>query len=93
MIALSKVLEGAALAMLLALTCAMIVPIACTGTPDERAAKFAKAEADLCKIRAAEALAEAVTPELMPLEGSTRARIEIAEDEFCAALAAKEAGP
>lgn len=65
---------------------------ACTGTPDERAVKVAKAETELCKLRSFEVLAEAAIPGGAPAPDSTRGRIEAAEDAFCAARAAASDG-
>lgn len=61
---------------------------ACTGTPDERLVKAAKAESDLCKLRAFARAAEAAIPGGAPEEGTIRHQIESAEDALCAARAA-----
>ncbi len=67
---------------------ANVAIMSCTGTPDERATKVAKAESDLCKLRAVERNVEEAIPSTVPLDGSPRAKIEAAEDAFCAARAA-----
>ncbi len=72
--------------------CALLGVHACTGTPDERAVKVAKAETELCKLRSFEVLAEAAIPGGAPAPDSTRGRIEAAEDAFCAARAAANDG-
>jgi hypothetical protein len=64
----------------------------CAGTPDQRAARVAKAEEDLCKLRATERAVEAAIPGAAPAPDSVRARIESAEDAFCASRVAADAG-
>lgn len=64
----------------------------CTGTPTERAAKAAKAEEDLCKLRQAGRQVEEAFPESAPAAGSLRAKIEAAEDAFCAARPQPDSG-
>lgn len=57
---------------------------ACTGTPEQRAAKAVKVKADLCKLRALARAAEAAMPETRPVPGTARASLEAEEDALCA---------
>ncbi len=66
----------------------VIVDAGCVGTPEERSVKVAKAETDLCKVRAFERAAQLALPGGLPDPASIRGQIEAAEDELCAARAA-----
>lgn len=73
-------------------TGAVALTQAASCTPAQQA-KFAKAEADVCKLRADYKLvAAAARGALDPMPGSPRAQLEAAEDRMCAALAAADAG-
>jgi hypothetical protein len=78
---------------LAALATALIYAATAASCTPAQQAKFAKAEADVCKLRADYKLvAAAARGALDPVPGSPRAQLEAAEDRMCAALAAADAG-
>ena len=62
---------------------AVIAQSSCAATPTQRA-QAAKAETDLCRLRALATSLEALRPDLKPPPDSVRAQIETAEDALCA---------
>ncbi len=59
------------------------IPLACSNPPTP--AQIDKVESDLCKARATyKLIAAAAGGKLDPLPGSPRAKLEAAEDAFCA---------
>jgi hypothetical protein len=74
---------GVLMLSLFALFAALLSFGACT--PASVPPVVAKAEADVCKLRADWLLAVAIDPSLAPSPGSLRARLEAAEDSMCAA--------